>query len=192
MEPLLQKLTRRQMVERLLAGLTAAGVWPMVASSHPIHHLLTDHAMLDRVDRAHHAAAWKPHFLSEPQAQSLDELAESILPGSSRAHVNRFIDLLLSVDSKPNQEKFVASLAVIQDGVRHNFGREFGQLSGHEREDFLRSAFADPAAHKPIDELKEWISIAYYSSEEGMKELGWTGTHAFRNFPECDQNPLSS
>src|SRR3954468_16178770 len=98
MEPVFQKLTRRQMMERLLAGLLAGGLWPMVAWSHPIHSLLTDHSMLDRIDRAHHAAAWKPHFLSEPQAQSLDELAESIIPGSSRAHVNRFTDLLLSVD----------------------------------------------------------------------------------------------
>jgi Gluconate 2-dehydrogenase subunit 3 len=191
MEPVFQKLTRRQMLERLLAGVTAGGVWPMVASSHPIHYLLTDHAMLDRIDAAHHAAAWKPHFLSEQQAQSLDELAESIIPGSSSAHVNRFIDLLLSVDSKPNEE-FVASLRVVQDAVRQKFGRGFGQLTAHEKEDFLRGAFADPAAHKPIGELKEWISIAYYSSEEGMKELGWTGTHAFRNFPGCDQNPLSS
>jgi hypothetical protein len=191
MEPAFQKLTRRQMVERLLAGLTAGGLWPTMASSHPIHYLLTDQAMLDRIDRAHHAAEWKPHFLSEPQAQSLDELAESIIPGSSRAHVNRFIDLLLSVDSKPNQKKFVASLAVVQDEVRHKFGRSFGQLTGHEKEDFLKGAFADSAAHKPIDELKEWVSLAYYSSEEGMKELGWTGTHAFRTFPGCDQNPLS-
>lgn len=191
MEPAHPKLTRRQLVERLLGGMIAGAAWPAVASSHPIRFLLTDHALLDRVDRAHQAAEWQPHFLSPQEALSLDEIAESIIPGSSRAHVNRFIDLLLSVDSKPNQQKFVVSLAAVQDAVRHKFGRGFEQLTAQEKEEFYRSAFADPAAHKPIDELKDWISLAYYSSEEGMKELGWTGTHAFRTFPACIQSPVS-
>jgi hypothetical protein len=33
--------------------------------------------------------------------------------------------------------------------------------------------------------LKGWISGAYYSSEIGMRELGWTGQVMFAEFPGC-------
>jgi hypothetical protein len=34
--------------------------------------------------------------------------------------------------------------------------------------------------------LKGWISVAYYSSEIGMKELGWTPDRVFASFPGCE------
>jgi len=34
--------------------------------------------------------------------------------------------------------------------------------------------------------LKEWIVGAYYSSEQGMKELGWDGNFAFEKYPTCE------
>lgn len=33
--------------------------------------------------------------------------------------------------------------------------------------------------------LKGWISGAYYSYEAGMRELGWTADYAFAAFPGC-------
>jgi hypothetical protein len=33
--------------------------------------------------------------------------------------------------------------------------------------------------------LKGWISSAYYSSEAGLKELGYTGQMFFQTFPDC-------
>jgi hypothetical protein len=37
-----------------------------------------------------------------------------------------------------------------------------------------------------FDTLKGWISGAYYSSEAGMRELGWTGTVMHEKFPGCE------
>ena len=37
-----------------------------------------------------------------------------------------------------------------------------------------------------FDLLKGWIAGAYYSSEIGMRELGWTGNVFFETFPGCD------
>ena len=39
-----------------------------------------------------------------------------------------------------------------------------------------------------LDHLKGWIAGAYYSSEMGMKELGWTGNFTYEDFPGC-QHP---
>jgi hypothetical protein len=36
-----------------------------------------------------------------------------------------------------------------------------------------------------FENLKGWVSGAYYSSEMGMKELGWTGDRVFAGFPGC-------
>jgi len=36
-----------------------------------------------------------------------------------------------------------------------------------------------------FENLKSWISGAYYSSEVGMRELGWTGDYVFEAFPGC-------
>ena len=41
-------LTRREMVQRMLAGMGAGMTWPLVAASHPIHKLLSDGAILFR------------------------------------------------------------------------------------------------------------------------------------------------
>ena len=36
-----------------------------------------------------------------------------------------------------------------------------------------------------LDHLKGWIAGAYYSSEAGLKELGYTGQMFFASFPDC-------
>jgi hypothetical protein len=186
-----QKLTRREMVEKLLAGMAAGAAWPLIASSHPIHQHLMNGAVLDRAEAAQKAAAWKPLFLDPQQNESFVTLSESIVPGSAHAHVNRFIDLLLSVDTTENREKFVASLTAIESEAQKRFGRGFHQLTVSERDVLLTNVSQEGAQHEHFNHLKEWITVAYYSSEEGMRELGWTGNHAFRTFPGCEHGEKS-
>jgi hypothetical protein len=42
-----------------------------------------------------------------------------------------------------------------------------------------------PSLNHHFNNLKGWISGAYYSSETGMTELGWTGEYSFENYPSC-------
>ena len=180
-----RKLSRREMVAKLLAGVAAGAAWPLIASAHPIHAHLKDGALLDRADAVQKAAGWKPLFLSTEQNETLTALSESIVPGSTKAQVNRFIDLLLSVDSKENQQKFVASLTAIETEGQKRFGRTFPTLTVSEQEMLLTSISKEEPQRAHFDNLKEWISGAYYSSEEGMRELGWDGNYAFAHFPGC-------
>jgi hypothetical protein len=39
------------------------------------------------------------------------------------------------------------------------------------------------AAH--FQNLKDWIAGAYYSSEPGMRELGWDGNMIHQELPRC-------
>ena len=180
-----RKLSRREMVAKLLAGVAAGAAWPLIASAHPIHAHLKDGALLDRADVVQKAAGWKPLFLTVEQNETLTALSESIVPGSTKAQVNRFIDLLLSVDSKENQQKFVASFTAIETEGQKRFGRTFPTLTVREQEMLLTSISKEEVHHEHFDNLKEWISGAYYSSEEGMRELGWDGNYAFAHFPGC-------
>jgi hypothetical protein len=200
-------LTRREMVQRLLAGAGAA--WPMVAASHPIHALLADEALFSEADARMAAVDWKPVFLDAQQNVSLIALSESIVPGSGKAQVNRFIDLMLSVDTPAHQEKFLASLSAIENESQRLFGHPCATLVENQKIELLTIASKQdeqrkekeaapgesstedhegqsPATlHDHFENLKGWISGAYYSSEAGMRELGWTGDYVFESYPSC-------
>jgi hypothetical protein len=181
------KLTRRQLVERLLAAVAAGAVWPAIAAAHPIHQHLSNGELLDRADRLGAAADWMPLFLSTEQNAALLPLAESLLPGSTSAEVNRFIDLLLGVESSENQRKFSAALAALEQTANNRFTRGLATLTLTEYEVLLTAVSAPDAPQREyFDHLKEWITGAYYSSEPGMRELGWTDNFAFPGYPQCE------
>src|SRR5260370_32490813 len=106
-------INRREMVRRLLGGAGVGYAIPAVAASHPIHKHLADAVALTEADAKVAASEWKPHFLDLHQNATLIVLAERIVPGSSKAQVNRFIDLLLSVDTPETQQKFNNSLSAM-------------------------------------------------------------------------------
>jgi len=190
------RFTRRMMVERLLAG---ASAWPLVATSHPIYGLLSSNAILDEVEKLG-AANWKPAFLRSPQNETLTAIAESIVPGSTKAQVSRFIDLLLSVDKPENQHKFLESLTALDAEAEKRFGKRFPAIDEQQKTALLSdvstkaegpnaletdAANKQPSLYGHFANLKGWISGAYYSSEAGMRELGWTGDYVYEKFPGC-------
>ncbi|MGA2421295.1 MAG: gluconate 2-dehydrogenase subunit 3 family protein [Candidatus Acidiferrum sp.] len=186
-EPKQQKLTRREVVEKLLSGVGMGAAWPLLSAAHPIHVHLKNETLLDHAAELPSAARWSPLFLSAAQNTELLALAEGIVPGSTAAAVNRFIDLLLSVEAGENQKKFIASLAAVDHEAKARFEKSFSALTAAEQESLLTTFSRAAASRGHFDNLKEWISGAYYSSEPGMHELGWDGTYAFRSYPECGQ-----
>ena len=207
-------INRREMVRRLLGGMMGAGyALPAIANSHPIHKHLADSATLAAADVKVEASEWKPEFLDSHQNETLIALAERIVPGSTKAQVNRFIDLLLSVDTPANQQKFNNSLSAMDGKSLERYGHPFKALNEAQQKELLTVAstealrreekrdafwFQVPAQESsetvPVmlrdhfENLKGWISGAYYSSEVGMRELGWTGDVYFDSFPGC-QHP---
>lgn len=203
------RLTRREMVRRLAgSGALCAGM----ALAHPIHKHLTDGALLARADAQGAATSWAPIFLDPHQNETLISLAERIVPNSSKAQVNRFLDLLLSVDTVENQKKFTDSLSAVDLDSKQRFGHPFKTISEAEQNTLL-TIFAAPtpssgkskregwnsspssSAKRSVEtrltlndhfeNLKGWVSGAYYSSETGMRELGWQAEYVFDSFPGC-------
>jgi gluconate 2-dehydrogenase subunit 3-like protein len=158
---------------------------------------------------------WSPQFLDPHQNETLTVLAERIIPGSGRAQVNRTIDLLLTVDTQQNQGKFLESLSAFDaEGIQRH-GQPFLRLTEEQQLAILTTASTAEAAPKEadgdwdpwsgssssgtaseshltlrdhFDVVKEWVGKAYFSSEVGLRDLGWTGRVMWDSWPGC-QHP---
>jgi hypothetical protein len=179
-------LSRREIVQKLLGAMAAAGAFPLIATSHPIYRHLTSAVMFDRAEEMRVAADWQPLFLNGGQDKTLAALSEIMVPGSATAHVDRFVDLLVSVDTAQHQREFVASLAAIEDEANKRFAKGFEQLTPSEQETLLTDFSTQEGHREQFHNLKAWIVGAYYSSEQGMRELGWNGNYAFETYPSCE------
>jgi hypothetical protein len=177
----------------------AGAAWPVLSAGHPFYKHLENGTAFHVQDQMP-ILDWKPVFLNQFESRRLVVLAERIVPGSEKAQVNKFIDLLLSVDNEKHQGDFVNALAAFEAESGKRFGKHLPALEATQLNEILTDAAAAPAKedaagsagkensslHEHFENLKGWISGAYYSSEMGMRELGWTEDRVFANFPGCE------
>ena len=180
------RLSRRELARTLLTGL-AAGVLPATISPlHPVHKHLLDGILLDSAEEALTGGSYQPAFLSAAQLRSVERLSEAIIPGSRKAQSAEFIDLLLSVESARHQEDFLASLSAMDEAGAKAFHQGIAALDKDQLHQLLEAASSKDSADYPhFENLKQWSSGAYYSSEMGMRELGWTPDRVFPTYPGC-------
>lgn len=190
-------MARRDVIRALVGGVGAGMTLPAVAESHPMHRHLSDAAALGEADAAAAAVDWKPAFLDAHQVETLVSLAEQVVPGSTAARVTAFVDRLLSVDTAENQRRFLNALGALERESIDRYGHPWKTLGSAQQVELLTAAStaapgakdgsgATPATLRDhFDHLKGWISGAYFSSEIGMRELGWTGNVFHASFPGC-------
>ena len=204
-----RQLTRRQAIQALFSSVGAGFCLTALAAAHPARRHFENVVTLEQADAKVAAAEWKPEFLTATQNQTLVAIAERMLPGSTQAQVNRIIDLLLSVDTAINQRNFTASLSALDGDANHKYGKPFSLLAPQQRDELLtffangkqshvNATSADPDEPEPeknpvtlrdhFENLKGWIVAAYYSTEIGMRELGWTEDFYFEELPSCEHN----
>jgi hypothetical protein len=183
------RVSRREAARSLLAGMAASAL-PWGAVGHPIWKHFEDEHLMDRAEAA--GGEDKLHFLNAEQFAALTVLAEAIVPGSTKAKVANFVDLLLSADKEKPQKEFVSSLDTINEESGKKYGKRFPVLSNKQQNELLTAASSaaktkagDAGLREAFENLKEWISGAFYSSEMGMRELGWTPDRVFAEFPGC-------
>ena len=183
-----------------------------VAAAHPVYKHLADGTILASADTHVPTGTWKPLYLNTHQSETLELLAERIIPNSAKAQVTRFIDLLLSVDTPDTQQEFNDSLASFDHQASNRYAHEFKDLSESDQNQLLTFVSTSPkGASQPassdddesvvrpslgrnptqrdhFENIKTWVRGAYYSSEFGMRELGWTGRVFHEKMPGC-QHP---
>lgn len=200
-------LGRREVVQRLLGTMGAGLALPGLAAAHPMQRHLANPATVADADAKARAAKFKPEFLDEHQHATLASLAERIVPGSTKARVSQFIDSLLAVDAPQTQREFLIALGAFDGESITRFSKPWKALGAAEQTQVLDDASTKPSGRPEragargvteadagpmrltlrdhFETLKGWISGAYYSSEIGMRELGWTGNLFYQEFPGC-------
>jgi hypothetical protein len=203
--------TRREMLQALLTSIGAGAVVPgLSADQHVARHV--ESPGLEQADARSKATPYKPEFLDRHQFETLESLAERIVPGAGRARTSEFIDQLLAVDTPGTQRQFITALGAFEGRAVAVARRPWKQLAEGDQIAILTDASVmasgrpsarpwskgDPIAaggapqavtltlRDHFDLLKGWIAGAYYSSEIGMRELGWTGTIVHPAFPGCE------
>jgi hypothetical protein len=205
---------RRALLQTLVGGAGLGLALPSLGESHPMHEHLHDQARVSAADAKAKTAAWKPAFLDAHQVETVTILSEQIVPGSTKAKSAQFIDALLSVDTEQRQRRFLQALGAFEGMAITHAQKPWKSLTEADRTTLLtKASTADPGrpeggaaggarpasaagagtpAAEPavtirdqFDHLKGWISGAYYSSEIGMRELGWTGNVFFDKFTGC-------
>jgi hypothetical protein len=196
-------LPRREVLQGLFAGVGASVALPGVAEAHRMTPAVA------AAQAKAKAPDWKPEFLDAHQMATVTVLCARILPGSDQALAHRFIDTLLAADAHTHQRRFLSALGALEGAALSRFQQPFRALSEPQQLEILTAAAAGESGRKewiwtpgtPIqepekspevltlrdhfDHIKGWIVDAYYSSEAGLKELGYTGQMFFAEFPDC-------
>jgi hypothetical protein len=181
--------SERGVFSRREASLRLLGVAAIlhVDALHPVWNHLRPQPTLQDAENSR-GTNRKPTLLTMDQLTDFAGLAEGIVPGSTKALVAPFVDLLLSVDGSDVQQGFIRSLAVLQEEAKRRFGATLAGLAPSQRDEMLARASAAPEGspqRAAFMDLKTWVVGAYYSSEIGMTELGWTPGRFFDSLPDC-------
>lgn len=201
-------ISRRELIRAAVYASVASALGPAFSYAQAVHSDITAAARGEDGSEFLANPNWKPVFLNEQQNATLIALSDTIIPatntpGAKEALVNRYLDLLLSVQPAKFQEQFVEALAFIDSESQKQFGKDFVALSLDDQVWLLTPwAYTRGASHwtqrgetreAPPDagqehfvRLKGLIAIAYYGSEIGQRELGWDGSAMNGPYRGCE------
>lgn len=188
-------LGRREVLQTLMAGAGVAAAVPALAHDHPVAASLQDAQKVAAADRRSQAAGYAAEFLDPHLFETLGVLAEQIVPGSRTVQVAEFLDALLAVETPETQRRFLQALGALEGLAISEHRRPYKALSAEQQIALLTKASTAPSdapIRTQFEHLKGWISGAYYSTEAGMKELGWNGAIVFPELPACGSSAPSA
>lgn len=195
---------RREMLRRLMAGAGAAAAIPAFELSAqaaaaqetaPPEPPVLGAALPP--DPALSSPNWKPVFFDHHQNETLVVVSDLLIPetdtpGAKAAHVNRFIDLLLSAEPAETKKNYLEAIAWLDGYCLSKYSRPFTRLAPSEQSAvmaLLTHDNGDPEIGRGVELfalIKDSISQAYYSSEIGMIEELKYQTDPFQaSFPGC-------
>ena len=204
-------MKRREMIRAtIFGGAAAAAVGPqLIAGQNATQNAAAPSELTPAqsgVDASKDLSApnWKPLFLDEHQNETLIVLCDLIIPatdtpGAKEALANRYIDLVLAAETQEKQRAFLNSLSYVDGESMRRFKTAFRYAKREDQDDLLHSIAysrngsnwtgesesAPDVGHGHFEALKGRISMAYYSSQMGAKELGWDGAFAHGPYEGC-------
>lgn len=213
-EPAGENMSRRRMLGLVASSLVGTGLaLPLEASAAKVKPSSAKTSAPEKAAAGAtppEASNWKPQFLDAHQVATLIALERQIAPGAEKAKAHEFIDLLLSVIpaeagqdfctgnsvpistvsvEAPARQLLLNALGAFDSQALRDHNQPFLKLTAAQQNAMLAAADAaseDSLAHRQYLAARNWILGAYYSTEAGIRELGWTGMLAFPKFVGCN------
>lgn len=136
-----------------------------------------------------HSAAFAPKALTPHEYATLDELAEWIVPGAKANGSVQFIDFLCHA-TDDMKVTFTGGLAWLDNAMRKRAdGQDFLHASDSQKKELL-DLIAYRENESPelgpgirfFDWARRLVVDAYYTSAQGIKEVGYMGNSAMARF----------
>jgi hypothetical protein len=183
-------LGRRAVLQSLASGVGVAVIAsPAAAHVHQAAAPAAAPAAKPAAAAASRAAA--PHallFLDRHSFDTLALLADQIVPGAKAAKVPEFLDSLLAVESTDTQKRFTQALGAFERTAREAHGKPWKTLSAPQATALLTKISEAPAnegVRQAFEGIKGAVAETYFSTQAGMKELGWNGSVMFAPPAAC-------
>jgi hypothetical protein len=184
--------TRRQTLKIIASAASTAG-FPILMDaapqsvSHPAH----------RGAQEATAAPYVLKYFSQPQAQTLEALSETIIPaddhspGAKAAKVYQYIDEIVSAASAASKKLWIDGLSMVDGMATDHFGKPYAKCTAEQQFAILEKMGQNEeqpvaAEEKFFVTLKATTIDGYYTSKIGIhQDLEYQGNTVVLDFPGC-------
>jgi gluconate 2-dehydrogenase gamma chain len=192
-------ISRRNILKTLTMGAMAGSVLrviPAQAAEYAHHMVATEKA-------ATTAGVYAPKFFSPLQYKTLQALCQTIIPadgesgGAKEAGAPEFIDLLTSENPK-YQLRLGGGLMWLDAECSDRYGKPYLDCLPEQQKEildliaYIKHAKTDPAVSQGVEFfafLREMTADGFFTSEIGIKYLGYVGNTYLLSFPGCPPVP---
>jgi gluconate 2-dehydrogenase gamma chain len=192
-------ISRRDILKTLTLGAMAGSVLrgiPAQAAEYAHHMVAAEKA-------ATAAGVYAPKFFSPQQYQTLQALCQAIIPadsdsgGAKEAGAPEFIDLLTSENPK-YQLRLGGGLMWLDAQCVDRYGEPYLASAPEQQKEILdliaysKNAEKDPSVSQGVEFfafLREMTADGFFTSEIGIKYLGYVGNTYLLSFPGCPPVP---
>ena len=194
----MKPISRRDVLKSLSMGVMAGSVLRVI----PAQAAEYAHAII-HADKAASGGQYKPKYFSEHQYETLRALCHAIIPadeksgGAIEAGAPEFIDLLTS--ENPDYQLTLGGGMMWLDGAcMDRFGKVYLECMPAQQTSMLnliayrKNAQADASISQGVEFfsfLRNLTADGYFTSEVGIKDLGYMGSTYLKEFPGCPPVP---
>jgi hypothetical protein len=192
-------ISRRAVLKSLTLGAAATSVLRVI----PLQAAEYAHRMVETEKAASPAGSYKPKFFADEQYKTLRALCDAIIPadadsgGAVQAGAPEFIDLLTS-ENPAYQVKLGGGLMWLDATCTDRYSKTFVESTPEQQKEILdliayrKNAEKDPSVSQGVEFfsfLRNLTADGFFTSETGIKYLGYIGNKYIKSFPGCPPVP---
>ena len=192
-------LSRRDVLKSLSMGAAAASALHAI----PAHAAAYVHSQIAAEKSQSKAGAYAPKFFPPEQYKTLQTLCETILPadadcaGAVEAGAPEYIDLLTS-ENPEYQLKLGGGIMWLDSACADRYGNAYLDCTSQQQKEILdliayrKNAAPDPGLSQGVvffSFLRDLTADGFFTSEIGIRYLGYIGNTYLNSFPGCPPVP---